>query len=118
MAKNEVTKKGSPAPRKKGTVMKKAWLTGVVLGLLGWPTDRSAEVGAVLGCLSVVAEARLAIPGGTFVLPGVVTIKKCQKAATKDRIMKLFGKEVLIKAKAAKTVLKADVAKALKDPFC
>merc|ERR1712207_138552 len=52
-----------------------------------------------------------------FVIPGVAALKTRKKPATKAGKRKIFGKVVMVKAKPAKTVVKAFAAKALKDEF-
>jgi len=52
-----------------------------------------------------------------FVIPGVAMLKTRKKAATKAGKREMFGKVVLVKAKPAKTVVKAFPAKAIKDEF-
>merc|ERR1711988_716225 len=44
---------------------------------------------------------------GVFTLPGLARIKTRKKPATKAGKKMIFGKEVLVKAKPAKTVVKA-----------
>merc|ERR1712222_240707 len=51
---------------------------------------------------------------GKFVIPGLVMIKTRKKPATKKE---MFGKTVLVKARPARTVVKAFPAKVLKDEF-
>merc|ERR1712039_335204 len=51
---------------------------------------------------------------GKFVIPGLVMIKTKKKAATKAGKKMMFGQEVVVKAKPAKTVVKAFPAAALK----
>merc|ERR1719345_331409 len=51
---------------------------------------------------------------GKFVLPGLVMIKTKKKAATKAGKRLMFGKEVIVAAKPAKTVVKAFPVSALK----
>merc|ERR1712066_998719 len=51
---------------------------------------------------------------GKFVIPGLVMIKTKKKAATKAGKRVMFGQEVVVKAKPAKTVVKAFPAAALK----
>merc|ERR1712203_1260622 len=51
---------------------------------------------------------------GKFVIPGLVMIKTKKKAATKAGKRMMFGQEVVVKAKPAKTVVKAFPAAALK----
>merc|ERR1719498_1487816 len=54
---------------------------------------------------------------GKFVIPGLVMIKTRRKPATKAGKKVMFGKEVVVKAKPAKTVVNAFPAKLLKDEF-
>ena len=51
---------------------------------------------------------------GKFVIPGVCQIKTRQKPATKAGKKIIFGKECVVKAKPAKTVVKAYCVAALK----
>ena len=51
---------------------------------------------------------------GKFIIPGVCQIKTRQKPATKAGKKMIFGKEVMVKAKPAKTVVKAFPVAALK----
>ena len=75
-----------------------------------------ASVEAVLVGLRDIAVLQVA-QTGQFVLPGMVTIKTLSKKATPERDMKMFGKVVRVKAKPAKTVLKAHIAKDFQDKF-
>ena len=52
-----------------------------------------------------------------FVIPGLCMLKTRKKPATKAGKREIFGKVVVVKAKPAKTVVKALAAKALKDEF-
>merc|ERR1719421_1119077 len=52
---------------------------------------------------------------GKFTIPGLVMIKTRKKAATKACTRMAFGKMMKVKAKPAKTVVKAFCVKALKD---
>merc|ERR1719266_243031 len=72
---------------------------GVVMKLLG----SLAEVGA--------AEVR---KSGVFTIPGLARIKTRRKPATKATKRMMFGKETVVKAKPAKTVVKAFPVAALK----
>ena len=60
----------------------------------------------ILDALASIAQAEVK-KVGKFVIPGVVMIKTCKKPATTAGKMKLFGKEVFMKAKPARTVVKA-----------
>merc|ERR1712110_1261904 len=51
---------------------------------------------------------------GVFTLPGLCRIKTRVKPATKAGVRSIFGKEVQIKAKPAKTIVKAFPVAALK----
>merc|ERR1711977_796925 len=54
---------------------------------------------------------------GKFVIPGVCMLKTRKKKATKAGKREMFGQVVMVKAKPAKTVVKAFPAKAIKDEF-
>merc|ERR1711988_1647725 len=54
---------------------------------------------------------------GVFTLPGLTRIKTRKKPATKAGKRMMFGKEVLVAAKPAKTVVKAFAVAALKKNF-
>ena len=59
--------------------------------------------------------ARKEIKGiGKFTIPGVCTIKTRKKPATKATKRMAFGKEIKVKAKPARTVVKAFAAAAIK----
>merc|ERR1712173_334838 len=62
-----------------------------------------------MGILAAVAEigTEEVKKAGVFSLPGLVRIKTRKKAATKAGKKEMFGKMVLIKARPAKTVVKA-----------
>merc|ERR1712232_1252080 len=68
--------------------------------------DTLAEVGAT--------EVK---SNGKFVLPGLCMIKTRKKPATKAGKRMMFGKEVVVKAKPAKTAVKAFAVAALKREF-
>merc|ERR1711920_212882 len=81
----------------------------------------SCEVkrGVISTALSTLASiaTKEAKKNGKFVIPGVVMIKTRQKKATMAGKREIFGKVVMVKAKPAKTIVKAFPAKALKDEF-
>ena len=54
---------------------------------------------------------------GIFTIPGVCRIKTRVKPATKAGKRMMFGKETMVKAKAAKTIVKAFPVAALKKQF-
>merc|ERR1712039_936547 len=70
-------------------------------------------------CATMIGSfAQIATKGvkdvGKFVIPGVCQIKTRVKPATKAGKKMIFGKEVTVKAKPAKTVVKAYPVAALK----
>ena len=67
----------------------------------------------VINSLSAIATEGVK-SAGKFVIPGVCQIKTRQKPATKAGKKMIFGKEVMVKAKPAKTVVKAFPVAALK----
>ncbi|CAE7333586.1 HCc2 [Symbiodinium pilosum] len=91
-------KSGIAAQVAENTGLKKSAVTQVLSSL--------ADIGAT--------EVKKA---GKFVLPGLVMIKTRQKPATKAGKRQMFGKEVLVKAQPAKTVVKAYPVKAVKAQF-
>merc|ERR1711977_761250 len=83
-----------------------------------------AEACEVKNKVASTALATLATVGGEqlkksgkFVIPGLAMIKTRKKPATKAKKMLMFGEMKLVKAKPAKTVVKAFAAKAIKDQF-
>merc|ERR1711939_1248619 len=97
----------------KSTVMTKSALAAAI-----------AEACEVKNRVASTALATLASVGGEqlkkagkFVIPGLAMIKTRKKPATKAKKMLMFGEMKLVKAKPAKTVVKAFAAKAIKDQF-
>merc|ERR1711862_420131 len=96
----------------KSTVMTKSALAAAI-----------AEACEVKNKVASTALATLASVGGEqlksgkFVIPGLAMIKTRKKPATKAKKMLMFGEMKLVKAKPAKTVVKAFAAKAIKDQF-
>merc|ERR550534_2345221 len=74
------------------------------------------ECAAVMGSLAEIATQQVKSVG-KFVLPGLCMIKTRQKPATKAGKREVFGKVMMVKAKPAKTVVKAFCAAALKKVF-
>merc|ERR1712157_579001 len=101
------------APMGKGTVMTK----GALMAAIAESCEvKKNVIGQALSTLASIATAE-AKKNGKFVVPGLVTIKPRKKPATKAGKKMIFGKEVLVKAKPAKTVVKAFAASAIKDEF-
>merc|ERR1712216_859514 len=101
------------APMMKGTVMTKTALTAAIAESC---EVKKGVIGKALSTLASIAAAETK-KNGKFVVPGLVMIKTRKKPATKAGKREMFGKVVLVKAKPAKTVVKAFAAKALKDEF-
>merc|ERR1719408_260894 len=67
---------------------------------------KKAQCGKVLGALAEIASKEVKSTG-KFTIPGVCMVKTRQKPATKAGKKVMFGKEVHVKARPAKTVVKA-----------
>merc|ERR1711904_615382 len=101
------------APMMKGTVMTKSALLAAIAERCEF--KRSVASTALSTLASIATEETK--KNGKFVIPGLVMIKTRKKPATKAGKREMFGKVVLVKAKPAKTVVKAFPAKVLKDEF-
>ena len=77
---------------------------------------KKSQIMTVLNAIGEVGSKEVKSTG-KFVLPGVCMIKTKTKPATKAGKKMMFGKEVVVKAKAAKTVVKAFPVKAIKSQF-
>ena len=95
---------------KGGTPMGKGAIAEAVATALEIKKSVAAKA---LACLAEVGTKET-VRVGKFALPGLVTIKTRVKLATKAGKRMMFGQEVLVKAKPAKTVVKAFPAAALK----
>merc|ERR1719502_2389749 len=74
---------------------------------------KKSEMSKVLDALAELAQTE--IKKGKFTIPGVAMVKTRYKPATKAGKRMAFGKEVRVKAKPARTVVKAFAVKALKE---
>merc|ERR1711869_155741 len=98
------------APMKAVTSMGK----GAIAEALATETGlKKSQCSKVMGVLATVAQTQVK-KAGKFVVPGVCTVKTRVKPATKAGKRVMFGKEVVVKAKPAKTVVKAFPVAALK----
>merc|ERR1719359_1681709 len=70
----------------------------------------------LLDSLASLATAEVK-KNGIFTVPGLARIKTRVKPATKAGVRNIFGKDVKVKAKPAKTVVKAFAVAALKEHF-
>merc|ERR1712151_1226414 len=74
---------------------------------------KKREAAKILDCIAEIGTKET-VNVGKFTLPGLVMIKTKMKPATKAGKKMMFGQEVVVKAKPAKTVVKAFPAAALK----
>merc|ERR1739849_27523 len=77
---------------------------------------KKAEAAKIIDSLAVIATKEVK-SAGKFVLPGLCMIKTRQKPATKAGKREVFGKVMMVKAKPARTVVKAFAVAALKKNF-
>merc|ERR1712134_73042 len=106
----------SMAPMKAMKAMKavKSMTKGAIAeALAGESGLKKSECTKVMNILAEVATTQVK-KTGKFVIPGVCMVKTKKKAATKAGKRIMFGKEVTVKAKPAKTVVKAFPVAALK----
>merc|ERR1712226_952329 len=87
--------------------------TGIAAALAAATEQKPAVVKKVLDSLVGVATKEVK-KHGKFTLPGLVMIKTRVKPATKAGKRVMFGKETVVKAKPAKTIVKAFCVSALK----
>merc|ERR1711977_777635 len=92
----------------------KALPKGGIADALATATElKKADCSKVLDALTDLAFKE--IKKGKFTIPGLVMIKTRKKKATKATKRLMIGKMVKVKAKPAKTVVKAFCVKTLKD---
>ena len=77
---------------------------------------KAKEVKAVMEALEGIIPGALKA-SGKFTIPGVTMIKLRKKPATPAGKRMAFGKEIKVKAKPARTIVKCFTAKSLKDAF-
>ncbi len=106
-------------PARKMTAISEPLTKSQLLSTLAENTGLDKKsVTAVMDELSAVIERHLKKRGaGEFTVPGLMKIKTVRKPATKARkgINPFTGEEMMFKAKPAKTVVKVQPLKALKD---
>merc|ERR1711933_377477 len=99
--------KGGAKPMSKGALAE---------ALAGECELKRKECAKVVGTLAEIAAAQVKSVG-KFVLPGVCMVKTRLKPATKAGKREVFGKVVVVKARPARTVVKAFPVSALKKQF-
>merc|ERR1712119_216192 len=77
---------------------------------------KSAVANKILAEVVTIATAEVK-KNGIFTLPGLCRIKTRVKPATKAGKREMFGKTVLVKARPARTIVKAFAVSALKKNF-
>merc|ERR1719281_1931586 len=78
---------------------------------------KNSQCSAVLDSLAAIGAQEVK-KSGVFAVPGLCRIKTRRKPATKACTREIFGEMRKIKAKPAKTVVKAFAVAALKDQVC
>merc|ERR1712059_33 len=101
---------GAKAMKGSGNKMTKG---GLCLALSEQCELKRAQCSKALDCLASIA-AKEVKSNDIFTLPGVCRIKTRVKPATKAGKREVFGKEMFVKAKPARTVVKAFAVAALK----
>merc|ERR1712046_515225 len=86
---------------------------GIVEALATASELKRSDCAKVIDALAEMATKQVKSVG-KFVVPGVVMIKTRRKPATKAGKRLMFGKEVVVAAKPAKTVVKAFPVAAMK----
>ena len=108
-------KAASPMKAMKASAMKtvKSITKGGIADAISGETElKKSDVAKVLGALADLAAKE--VKKGKFTIPGVCMIKTRRKPATKAGKREMFGKMCVVKAKPAKTVVKAFAVAALK----
>merc|ERR1719262_1342211 len=104
---------------KRGKAMKgvKSMSKGAIADALATACEKKrSEMAKALEALAELAEKE--VKGtGKFVIPGVCMIKTRHKPATKAGKRIAFGQEIKVKAKPARTIVKAFPVAALKQQF-
>merc|ERR1711959_753738 len=87
--------------------------TGLAEALAAVAEIKRSECMKIVDSLSGIATEQVK-SAGKFVLPGICMIKTRLKPATKAGKREVFGKVMMVKAKPARTVVKAFAVSALK----
>merc|ERR1711993_104825 len=102
------------APRGMKAAAAKAMTKGALADSLATSAElKKSVVTKLLGHLGEIGAAEVK-KSGVFTIPGLARIKTRRKPATKATKRMMFGVETLVKAKPAKTVIKAFPTAALK----
>merc|ERR1711978_534776 len=105
---------GTMAPRGMKAAAARPMTKGAIAEALATSCElKKSVVTKLLGSLAEVGTAEVK-KAGVFSIPGLARIKTRRKPATKATKKMMFGKETVVKAKPAKTVVKAFPVAALK----
>merc|ERR1712203_519181 len=104
---------GAPKAMKGAAPMTKSGLAEALAAESGLKKSECAKVITSLGGIATKELKRAA----KFTIPGVSMVKTRKKKATPAGKREIFGKVVVVKAKPAKTVVKAFAVAALKKAF-
>ena len=110
--------KGGKSARKSATVSKPFTKSELLSALSDSTGVVKKDVSAVLDELGTIIGRHLKKRGpGQFTLPGLLKVKTIRKPATKARkgVNPFTGEQTVFKAKPARTVVKVQPLKALKD---
>merc|ERR1712151_734290 len=110
MGSEAMAPKAMKAAAMKGAAMTK---TGIAAALAAATEQKPAAASKFLASLADVATKEVK-GNGKFTIPGLCMLKTRVKPATKAGKREIFGKVVVVKAKPAKTVVKAFCVSALK----
>merc|ERR1719160_575750 len=99
----------------KATKGAKALSKGAIADALGASSEmKKSDSSNLLDALATLVTKEMKSTG-KFTIPGVCMVKTRHKPAQKAGKRMAFGKEVKVKAKPARTIVKAFAVKALKD---
>merc|ERR1712025_166107 len=87
--------------------------TGIADAIAAEHGLKRSQASGILNSLTAVATKEVK-NSGKFTIPGLCMLKTRVKPATKAGKREIFGKEVMVKAKPAKTIVKAYCVSALK----
>merc|ERR1711979_1200 len=105
------------APMKAMKAGAKAMTKGSIAASLAEENElKPKQTKAVMESLAAIATAEVK-KAGKFVIPGVCMIKTRHKPATKAGTRMAFGQEMKVKAKPARTIVKAFPVAAIKAQF-
>merc|ERR1712137_900068 len=114
MGKQLTRKAITMAPRGMKAAASKTMTKGALADSLATSAElKKSVVTKLLGHLGEIGAAEVK-KSGVFTIPGLARIKTRRKPATKATKKMMFGNEVVVKAKPAKTVVKAFPVAALK----